>query len=99
MLGIPKYNYKDKVRFLYPEFDENGNITGKEIEIVGEIYIIDKYGTFSDPSDVSYDILTNIPHYATTLDENGNRVAKKYEGEVLIKHLNEKFILGLAEEN
>ena len=30
---------------------------GKEIELVGSVYIVDKYGTFEDESDVSYDIM------------------------------------------
>lgn len=46
MKGHPKYQYGNLVKF---ELD--GEI--KE----GTIYIIDKYGTFEDDSDVSYDIL------------------------------------------
>ena len=46
MKGNPKYQYGNLVKF---ELD--GEI--KE----GTIYIIDKYGTFEDDSDVSYDIL------------------------------------------
>lgn len=46
MKGNPKYQYGNLVKF-----ELNGEI--KE----GIVYIIDKYGTFEDDSDVSYDIL------------------------------------------
>ena len=46
MKGHPKYQYGNLVKF-----ELNGEI--KE----GTIYIIDKYGTFEDDSNVSYDIL------------------------------------------
>lgn len=45
MLGNPKYNYGDKVYFT-----ADGN------RYDGVIAIIDKYGTFFNDSDVSYDI-------------------------------------------
>ncbi len=45
MIGKPKYNYKDTVKF---------EINGETKQ--GQIYIIDKYGTFFDSSDVCYDI-------------------------------------------
>lgn len=46
MKGHPKFNYNDEVKF---------NLDG-EIK-KGIVYVIDKYGTFEDDSDVSYDIL------------------------------------------
>lgn len=46
MKGNPKFQYGNLVKF-----ELNGEI--KE----GTVYIIDKYGTFEDDSDVSYDIL------------------------------------------
>lgn len=46
MKGHPKYQYGNLVKF-----ELNGEV--KE----GIVYIIDKYGTFEDDSDVSYDIL------------------------------------------
>ena len=46
MKGHPKFNYNDDVKF---------NLDG-EIK-KGIIYVIDKYGTFEDDSDVSYDVL------------------------------------------
>ena len=53
MLGKPKFNYGDKVSF---------EIDGQTV--VGEIYIIDRWGTFFDNSDVSYDIMVeNDPRH------------------------------------
>lgn len=46
MIGKPKYKGNDKVEF---EFNEN---EGR----IGIVWIVDKYGTFFDKSDVSYDI-------------------------------------------
>lgn len=48
MKGKPKYNLNNLVKF---------EIDGEIKE--GRIYIIDKYGTFADPSDVSYDIMVD----------------------------------------
>lgn len=47
MLGHPKYNYGDIVVFKL-----------NDKEITGSVFIIDRYGTFEDKSDVSYDIMT-----------------------------------------
>ena len=52
MIGKPKYKVSDKVKFKIKRED-------KEYELVGEVYIIDKYGTFEDNSDVSYDIMVD----------------------------------------
>ncbi len=46
MKGNPKFKIGDLVTFDF----------GKNNKFTGEIYIVDKYGTFEDPSDVSYDI-------------------------------------------
>lgn len=46
MLGEPKYTYGDVVKFK----------CGDEI-ITGVVAIIDKWGTFGDDSDVSYDLM------------------------------------------
>ena len=51
MLGKPKYNYDDIVKFKMTHND-------KEVEIEGTIYIIDAYGTFEQNEEVSYDIMT-----------------------------------------
>lgn len=45
--SIGKYKYQDKVSF---------KINDKTVE--GSIYIIDAYGTFENPKEVSYDILS-----------------------------------------
>lgn len=46
MIGHPKYDVDDKVKF---KLDED--------YIVGKVYIVDRWGTFWDDSDVSYDIM------------------------------------------
>lgn len=45
MVGNPKYKIGDDVSFTLENDIKQG-----------EIYIVDKYGTFEDDSDVSYDI-------------------------------------------
>lgn len=45
MVGKPKYKIGDNVSFTLE----------KEIK-QGKIYVVDKYGTFEDDSDASYDI-------------------------------------------
>lgn len=50
MLGKPKFDYEEKVKFKI-RYDE------KEYVLSGVIYVIDAYGTFYDNSDVSYDIM------------------------------------------
>ena len=49
MRGFPKFNIGDKVHF---EFTVNNKKYSKD----GEIVVVDKYGTWDDDSDVSYDI-------------------------------------------
>jgi len=49
MIGKPKYDYGEKVCF-------NVNWDGNPRTIEGTIEIIDRFGTFEDNSDVSYDI-------------------------------------------
>lgn len=46
MIGKPKYKENDKVEFTIYENEVHK----------GVIYVVDKYGTFFDKSDVSYDI-------------------------------------------
>ena len=46
MIGKPKYHLDEPV-----SFEINGEVKH------GVVYIVDKYGTFFDDSDVSYDIL------------------------------------------
>jgi len=55
MKGNPKYKLGDRVKWKYPSED---------FIYEGEIYIIDKYGTFENPTDVSYDIMAdNDTHF------------------------------------
>ena len=49
MRGFPKYKLGDKVHFEITTAD-------KKYSEDGEIVVVDKYGTFEDNSDVSYDI-------------------------------------------
>lgn len=72
MIGNPKYSYGDKVQFT---------LDGEDYE--GTIYIIDKYGTFEDDSDVSYDVMVISDKFKSEFNPNG---------ECLFKHLNEKLI-------
>jgi DNA-directed RNA polymerase subunit E'/Rpb7 len=46
MIGEPKYKENDKVEFSFNEGEVHK----------GTVWIVDKYGTFLDKSDVSYDI-------------------------------------------
>ena len=73
MIGKPKYKYEDKVKF---------SLNDKIYE--GTIYIIDKYGTWEDSSDVSYDILVEEPKYASDINP---------KGECLYKHIKETLII------
>lgn len=54
MLGKPKFDYNDIVRWTSKWTDENGNKYSETHE--GSIAIIDRYGTFFYTEDVSYDI-------------------------------------------
>lgn len=65
MIGKPKFKYGDKVKFVL-----------EDKEYIGEVWIIDKFGTFEDNSDVSYDIM--VENY----DGNGNGC--------LFKHISER---------
>lgn len=83
MLGKPKYKYQDEVQFKI----------GNKVK-TGKVYIIDKYGTFEDDSDVSYDIMVdNDEHIATRIDKKtGKRVEETCYGPVLYKHIREDYV-------
>ena len=49
MKGFPKYKIGDKVHFEF-------TVEDKKYSEDGEVVVVDKYGTFEDDSDVSYDI-------------------------------------------
>ena len=68
MKGKPKFKLGDRVQF-----------TLKDGTFHGSIYIIDAYGTWDDPSDVSYDIM---------VDEYGPK-----KEECLFKHITEKLVV------
>lgn len=61
MLGKPKYKRGDKVKFSLM-------IEGENLEFTGTVEIIDSYGTFEYPDDVSYDIMVeDFPGLGQTL--------------------------------
>lgn len=49
MKGFPKFKIGDKVHFEF-------TVEDKKYSEDGEVVVVDKYGTFEDNSDVSYDI-------------------------------------------
>lgn len=81
MKGKPKYKYGDEVKFKF----------GNELEFTGVIAIIDKWGTWDDPSDVSYDILVEEVH-----DQNHPELEGK---PCLYKHITESRVIELISEN
>lgn len=56
MIGKPKYKIDDVVSFKLKDEDREYTLTGK-------VYIVDRYGTFFDNSDVSYDIMVDSGDY------------------------------------
>ena len=52
MKGFPKYSRGQLVSFTFTNVRYPEPVTK-----VGRVYIIDAFGTFDDPDDVSYDIL------------------------------------------
>lgn len=70
MIGKPKYKENEEVKFKI-FFQEETEPT----ELTGKIYIVDKYGTFFDDSDVSYDIYV--------------KYCKQYPDGCLFKHIRE----------
>lgn len=50
---IPKYNYNDIVSFKIKDEDD------VERTLTGKVYIIDRYGTFEQHEEVSYDIMVD----------------------------------------
>lgn len=58
MLGHPKYKKGDIVRFNTMSYDDaHHEIEPHPVKSIGEIYIVDAYGTFEQDDEVSYDIL------------------------------------------
>lgn len=56
MVGKPKYKIDDVVSFKLKDEDREYILTGK-------VYVVDRYGTFFDDSDVSYDIMVDSGDY------------------------------------
>lgn len=72
MLGKPKYHENDLVEFQWLKNEPNK---------VGIVYIVDKWGTLSDNSDVSYDIL--VKEENMLYKHISERFVVKYLGNVL----------------
>ena len=72
MLGKPKYCENDLVEFQWLKDKPNK---------VGIVYIVDKWGTLSDDSDVSYDIL--VKEENMLYKHISERYVVKYLGNVL----------------
>lgn len=58
MLGYPKYKKGDIVRFNTMSYDDvHHEREPQPVKSIGEIYIVDAYGTFEQNDEVSYDIM------------------------------------------
>lgn len=76
MKGSPKFNCKDIVKFKL-----------QDKEYIGEVWIVDKYGTWDDPSDVSYDILVK-----DAFKEGDEHYKPNGNNDCLFKHITEKLV-------
>ena len=76
MKGQPKFNCRDKVKFKF-----------QDKEYIGEVWIVDKYGTWDDPSDVSYDILVK-----DAFKEGDKLYHSDGNNDCLFKHITEKLV-------
>ena len=72
MIGKPKYHENDLVEFQWLKDKPNK---------VGVVYIVDKWGTLLDSSDVSYDIL--VKEENMLYKHISERYVVKYFGNVL----------------
>lgn len=68
----PKFDYGDKVSFEYTQ-------DGKKNVLVGEVYIVDRFGTFEQHEEPSYDVLVK-----DFVAGNGTQM-----GDCLFKHIRE----------
>ena len=57
MLGKPKFKCDDRVQFKILIRDKEDYDEYKEYTLCGTVYIVDKYGCFSIPDEVCYDIM------------------------------------------
>jgi len=76
MRGKPKFNYGDNVKFKL-----------QNKEYVGKVYIIDEYGTWDNPSDVSYDILVK-----DAFKEGDEHYHPNGNNDCLFKHITESLV-------
>ena len=67
MRGKPRFKHGDIVQFTF------GDKT-----LVGVVYTVDKYGTFDNPSDVSYDIMVH-----------DYQIDGREPEDILVKHITE----------
>lgn len=74
MIGKPKFKHGDKVKFVL-----------EDKEYIGEIWIIDKFGTFEDDSDVSYDIMVK-----DAFKEGDDFYRHNENNDCLFKHISER---------
>lgn len=56
MVGKPKYKKNDIVSFKIRRDNQ-------EYTLTGEVYIVDRWGTFEDDSDASYDIMVKESNF------------------------------------
>lgn len=82
MLGKPKYKEGTMVKF----------IIGDELK-TGYIFVVDKYGTFADPSDVSYDIMVESENMLYKHIQEKYVVQRYYKVELKSFHVNGENIL------
>lgn len=76
MKGHPKFNCKDIVKFKL-----------EDKEYIGEVWIVDKYGTWDDSSDVSYDILVK-----DAFKEGDEHYHPNGNNDCLFKHITERLV-------
>jgi len=81
MKGNPRFNVGDAVKF---ECDG--------IKATGEVYIVDEYGTFEQPDDVSYDIMSTSCLYKHIPERMVSKKIFKKFGEFFPNDMDECFL-------
>lgn len=81
ILGKPKYTYGDEVTFQFKvrEKQPDDTFKFKKKTLTGKVYIVDKFGTFFQKDEPSYDIMVGDPD--------------KDKDACLYKHINESLII------
>jgi len=85
MKGQPKYKVGDKV--IITNDDVNSINYGDHI---GEVYIVDPFGTWDDPSDVSYDIMIEDYRHPSAPDKPSKCLCKHYTEKLVKPYVNNK---------